>query len=78
MGGLILKVGGDASSGCRWWSGTSTSGAACRGCSVVFVALVVVMNYAFTRTKWGRSMIAVGGNAEAARRAGINVRRIYI
>jgi D-xylose transport system permease protein len=44
----------------------------------LFVALVVVMNYAFTRTRWGRSMTAVGGNAEAARRAGINVRRIYI
>jgi D-xylose transport system permease protein len=44
----------------------------------VFVALVVVMDYAFTRTKWGRSMFAVGGNAEAARRAGINVGRIYL
>lgn len=44
----------------------------------LFVLLVVIMNYAFTRTKWGRSMTAVGGNAEAARRAGINVRRIYI
>ena len=43
----------------------------------LFVLLVVVMQYAFTRTKWGRSMMAVGGNAEAARRAGINVRRIY-
>ncbi len=44
----------------------------------LFVLLVVVMNYAFTRTKWGRSMMAVGGNEEAARRAGINVRRIYM
>lgn len=44
----------------------------------LFVALVLVMNYALTRTQWGRSMKAVGGNAEAARRAGINVRRIYI
>src|SRR3546814_7101419 len=43
----------------------------------LFVALVLVMNYAFTRTKWGRSMRAVGGNAEAARRAGIGVRGIY-
>src|SRR5690606_6421537 len=43
----------------------------------LFVALVVVMDYAFKRTKWGRSMRAVGGNREAARRAGINVRRIY-
>jgi D-xylose transport system permease protein len=43
----------------------------------LFVGLVLVMNYALTRTKWGRSMTAVGGNREAARRAGINVRRIY-
>lgn len=42
-----------------------------------FVALVVAMNHAFTRTRWGRSLMAVGGNREAARRAGINVRRIY-
>ncbi|MDZ4310467.1 MAG: sugar ABC transporter permease [Cypionkella sp.] len=44
----------------------------------LFVALVLAMNYALTRTQWGRSMKAVGGNAEAARRAGINVRAIYI
>ncbi|MFC3182146.1 sugar ABC transporter permease [Cypionkella sinensis] len=44
----------------------------------LFVALVLAMNYALTRTQWGRSMKAVGGNAEAARRAGINVRGIYI
>jgi len=42
-----------------------------------FVLLVVTLNYALTRTKWGRSMFAVGGNREAARRSGINVRRIY-
>lgn len=42
----------------------------------LFVLLVVLMNYALTRTKWGRSMFAVGGNREAARRAGINVKRI--
>ena len=41
-----------------------------------FVALVVAMDYALKRTQWGRSMTAVGGNREAARRAGINVRRI--
>ncbi|HWT60178.1 MAG TPA: sugar ABC transporter permease [Rhizobium sp.] len=43
----------------------------------LFVGLVVAMNYALTRTKWGRSMQAVGGNREAARRSGINVSRIY-
>lgn len=44
----------------------------------VFVGLVITLNYALTRTQWGRSMKAVGGNAEAARRAGINVKQIYI
>ena len=43
-----------------------------------FVLFVVAMDYALTRTKWGRSMFAVGGNAEAARRSGINVRRIRL
>ncbi|MGB8819067.1 MAG: sugar ABC transporter permease [Rhizobiaceae bacterium] len=44
----------------------------------LFVGLVVAMNYALTRTKWGRSMTAVGGNREAARRSGINVRKVYL
>jgi D-xylose transport system permease protein len=44
---------------------------------VLFVALVVAMHYVLTRTKWGRSVYAVGGNAEAARRAGIDVKRVY-
>ncbi|MDQ2756659.1 MAG: sugar ABC transporter permease [Actinomycetota bacterium] len=46
--------------------------------AVFFVVLVVGLNYAITRTKWGRSMLAVGGNAEAARRSGINVRNVYL
>lgn len=44
----------------------------------LFAVLVVAMNYVFTRTQWGRSVKAVGGNAEAARRAGINVNFIYL
>jgi D-xylose transport system permease protein len=44
----------------------------------LFVGLVVAMNYALKRTQWGRSMTAVGGNREAARRAGINVGLIYM
>ena len=43
----------------------------------LFAGLVVAMDYALKRTKWGRSMTAVGGNREAARRAGIDVRFIY-
>ncbi|MBB2986556.1 sugar ABC transporter permease [Terracoccus luteus] len=52
-----------------------------RGVSVmflVFLALVVVMDFAIRRTRWGRSVMAVGGNVEAARRAGINVNRVYL
>lgn len=44
---------------------------------VLFVALVLVLHYMLTRTRWGRSVYAVGGNVEAARRAGINVRFVY-
>ncbi len=43
----------------------------------LFVGLVVALDYALTRTKWGRWITAVGGNREAARRSGINVRLIY-
>ncbi|MCG2620567.1 sugar ABC transporter permease [Arthrobacter sp. I2-34] len=44
---------------------------------VFFAVLVLIMHYAFTRTRWGRSVYAVGGNREAARRAGIGVTGIY-
>jgi D-xylose transport system permease protein len=44
---------------------------------VFFLALVLVMHYVLTRTAFGRSMFAVGGNREAARRAGINVKAVY-
>ncbi|WP_426320471.1 sugar ABC transporter permease [Microbacterium sp. E-13] len=42
-----------------------------------FLALVVAMDFALTRTRWGRAVYAVGGSVEAARRAGIRVDRIY-
>ncbi|MEV0597111.1 sugar ABC transporter permease [Nonomuraea cavernae] len=44
---------------------------------VFFVGMVLVMHYLLSRTKWGRSVYAVGGNVEAARRAGINVKAVY-
>ena len=43
----------------------------------VFLGIAVAMDYALKRTRWGRSMHAVGGNHEAARRAGIKVDAIY-
>jgi D-xylose transport system permease protein len=41
-------------------------------------ALLVVLTFLLTRTAWGRHVYAVGGNAEAARRAGINVAWVKI
>lgn len=70
-GGLLLAVLLIGS----WYLGTN------RGVGlmfVLFIVLVVVANYALTRTTWGRSIYAVGGNVEAARRAGIRVNRVYI
>lgn len=43
---------------------------------VIFAALVVSLDLVLQHTVFGRHMYAVGGNAEAARRAGINVTRI--
>jgi ABC-type xylose transport system permease subunit len=45
---------------------------------LLFVVLVVVMGFLLRRTRWGRAVYAVGGNVEAARRAGIRVNRIYL
>jgi D-xylose transport system permease protein len=40
--------------------------------------LLIGLTFVLTRTPYGRHIYAVGGNAEAARRAGINVDRIRI
>ncbi len=44
----------------------------------VLVGLLVVLTFMLTRTAWGRHVYAVGGNAEAARRSGINVLRVKV
>ncbi|MBX6384492.1 MAG: ABC transporter permease [Microbispora sp.] len=44
----------------------------------LIVILLVVWTFVLRRTAYGRHIYAVGGNAEAARRAGINVDRIRI
>lgn len=43
-----------------------------------FLGLVVVADLLLRRTRWGRSVRAIGSNAESARRAGYAVRRVYI
>lgn len=40
---------------------------------LIFVGFVVLFDFMTTKTTWGRHVFAVGGNVEAARRAGINV-----
>ena len=42
----------------------------------IILGLLVIGTYVLTRTRYGRHIYAVGGNAEAARRAGINVSKI--
>ncbi|MEQ4302841.1 ABC transporter permease [Plantactinospora sp. B6F1] len=44
----------------------------------IIVILLVVLTFVLQRTAYGRHVYAVGGNREAARRAGINVDRIRI
>jgi D-xylose transport system permease protein len=45
---------------------------------LVITALYLLWAYVLGRTRFGRHVYAVGGNAEAARRAGINVGNIRI
>ncbi len=42
------------------------------------LVLAVLLTFLLNRTAWGRHLYAVGGNAEAARRAGINVARLRL
>jgi len=44
----------------------------------IVVILLLVLTFLLRRTAYGRHLYAVGGNAEAARRAGINVDRMKI
>lgn len=45
---------------------------------LILMGFVLGMQYLVGRTRFGRHVFAVGGNAEAARRAGINVNRIRV
>ena len=46
--------------------------------AVIIILFLAVLTYLAKRTTFGRHVYAVGGNAEAARRAGISVARIRI
>jgi len=45
---------------------------------LIVVTLTVLFTFLTERTRWGRHVFAVGGNEEAARRAGIRVNRIKL
>ncbi len=44
----------------------------------IIVAVLVLWTFLLARTRFGKYMYAIGGNAEAARRAGINLTRIRL
>src|ERR687897_767759 len=46
--------------------------------ALVVAGLFIVLSYMLNRTTFGRHIYAVGGNAEAARRAGVNVDNVRI
>jgi D-xylose transport system permease protein len=45
---------------------------------IIFVGLVVIVDLLIRRTTFGRHVLAVGGNTEAARRAGIGVNNVRL
>jgi len=61
--------------GAIWWANKE------RGFPVAFLMVIVLLvfwTWVAERTTFGRHVYAVGGNSEAARRAGINVRNIRL
>jgi D-xylose transport system permease protein len=46
--------------------------------AVIVIALMIIFTFITQRTRFGRHIYAVGGNAEAARRAGIRVNQVRI
>lgn len=45
---------------------------------LIFIGIVVVVDLVVRKTQFGRHVLAIGGNAEAARRAGIPVDRVRL
>jgi len=46
--------------------------------ALILVGFVLLFQYITRRTRFGRHIFAVGGNAEAARRAGISIRKVRV
>jgi D-xylose transport system permease protein len=82
----LLKVASVAVAGVILVAVCSTNRALFKGATIqgvpIVVPIVLVLVVAFTflldRTRFGRYIYAIGGNREAARRAGINVNRIRV
>ncbi|GAA3532537.1 ABC transporter permease [Aeromicrobium flavum] len=45
---------------------------------LLWVGVIIAMDFLLRRTTWGRHVFSVGGNEEASRRAGIGVDRVYV
>jgi D-xylose transport system permease protein len=45
---------------------------------IIIIGLALILTVLLSRTRWGSHVYAVGGNAEAARRAGINVKMVQL
>nr|WP_202517832.1 sugar ABC transporter permease [Streptomyces sp. SID685] len=45
---------------------------------VIFLAMLVITDFALRRTAYGRKVFALGGSVEASRRAGININMVRI
>lgn len=57
---------------------TSASGRVVPVGIVLILVLVIVMTFVLNHTKFGRYAVAIGSNAEAAKLAGVSVRRYHI
>lgn len=76
---LILNDGGPISGfdeGLRWWGRGDVLGVPVPVLVFIFVSALGYITLRYTR--YGRSIYAVGGNPEAARLSGLNVKRILV
>jgi D-xylose transport system permease protein len=93
MGLTLVKIGGVAVAGIvvvlvcnqnssklssHGFSGAGTTTEGVPWSVFVILAIALAATFLLSRTRFGRYVYAVGGNAEAARRAGINVNRIRL
>lgn len=77
IGSVLLRAGGLALLlGVPVWYLSRSRGVAAM--VVLFLGLVFVADLLLRRTRWGRSVRAIGSNVESARRAGFAVRRVYL